>query len=324
MTTDAATGGRERTQPAGAATTSAPTKRKKLRRLTRRDKVVLSLMVAIPTLIEALLVWLPAAGSIALSFTKWDGIDLGGIKSNGIQNYKYIFTDYPQFWPAVEHNILWLVFLSVIATPLGLLFAVLLDRRIRGSKIYQTAFFLPVMLSLALVSIIWELMYDRQSGLINNMLGTAGSNSGVDWLGNPHINIWSALIATTWRHSGYIMILYLAGLRGVDPSLREAAALDGATEWQTFWRVVFPAMRPINIVVVVITIIEALRAFDIVYVFNGGTNGLELLSALVIQNLKGEGLDIGVGAALATVLLVVSLIPITLYLRRAFRKDFDA
>jgi ABC-type sugar transport system permease subunit len=323
MSTDAATGRREATPPAGAAT-APPRKRKKLRRLTRRDKLVLSVMVGIPTLIEALLVWLPAAGSIALSFTKWDGIDLSGIKSNGVQNYKYIFTDYPQFWPAVEHNILWLVFLSVIATPLGLLFAVLLDRRIRGSKIYQTAFFVPVMLSLALVSIIWELMYDRQSGLINNMLGTAGSNSGVDWLGNPHVNIWSALVATTWRHSGYIMILYLAGLRGVDPSLREAAALDGATESQTFWRVIFPAMRPINIVVVVITIIEALRAFDIVYVFNGGTNGLELLSALVIQNLKGEGLDIGVGAALATVLLIVSLIPITLYLRRAFKKDYDA
>lgn len=323
MSTDAATGRREATPSAGAAT-APPRKRKKLRRLTRRDKVVLSVMVGIPTLIEALLVWLPAAGSIGLSFTKWDGIDLSGIKSNGVQNYKYIFTDYPQFWPAVEHNILWLVFLSVIATPLGLLFAVLLDRRIRGSKIYQTAFFVPVMLSLALVSIIWELMYDRQSGLINNMLGTAGSNSGVDWLGNPHVNIWSALVATTWRHSGYIMILYLAGLRGVDPSLREAAALDGATESQTFWRVIFPAMRPINIVVVVITIIEALRAFDIVYVFNGGTNGLELLSALVIQNLKGEGLDIGVGAALATVLLIVSLIPITLYLRRAFKKDYDA
>jgi multiple sugar transport system permease protein/raffinose/stachyose/melibiose transport system permease protein len=80
-------------------------------------------------------------------------------------------------------------------------------------------------------------------------------------------------------------------------------------------------MRPINIVVVVITIIEALRAFDIVYVFNGGTNGLELLSALVIQNLKGEGLDIGVGAALATVLLVISLVPITIYLSRVFKKE---
>jgi multiple sugar transport system permease protein/raffinose/stachyose/melibiose transport system permease protein len=310
--------------PDSVQPTSAPqpsTGRRRLRKLTRRDVIVLSIMVAIPTLIEAVLVWLPALGSVGLSFTRWDGIKVSDIRSNGIQNYKYVFTNYPQFWPAIEHNVLWLVFLSIVATPLGLLFAVLLDRKIRGTRIYQTVFFLPVMLSLALVGIIWELVYDRQDGLINNMFGVAGANSGIDWLGNSHVNIWSALIAATWRHSGYIMILYLAGLKGIDPSLKEAAALDGATEWQTFWRVVFPSMRPINIVVVVITIIESLRAFDIVYVLNGGTNGLELLSVLVIQNLKGEGLDIGVGAALATVLLVISLVPITIYLSRVFRKE---
>ncbi len=303
------------------AVTRAEARSRRVRRLSGRDRMVLTLMVAVPTLIEAVMVWFPALASIGLSFTKWDGIDLAGIKSNGLNNYRYIFQDYPQFWPAVRHNVVWLLFLSVVATPLGLLFAVLLDRKIRGSRIYQSLFFVPVMLSLALVGIIWELMYDRQSGLINNITGTAGSNSGIDWLGDSHVNLWAALIASTWRHAGYIMILYLAGLKGIDPSLKEAAAIDGATEWQTFFRVVFPAMRPINIVVVVITIIEALRAFDIVYVFNGGTNGLELISALVIQNLKGEGLDIGVGAALSTVLLVISLVPITIYLSRVFKKD---
>jgi multiple sugar transport system permease protein/raffinose/stachyose/melibiose transport system permease protein len=307
--------------PAARTKPAAAPKARRIRRLSGRDRLVLTLMVAIPTLIEAVMVWFPAVASVALSFTKWDGIDLSGIKSNGVQNYKYTFETYPQFWPALRHNVIWLVFLALIATPLGLLFAVLLDRKIRGSRLYQNIFFIPVMLSLALVGIIWELMYDRQSGLINNLAGTAGPHSGVDWLGNSHVNLWAALIAATWRHAGYIMILYLAGLKGIDPSLKEAAAIDGATEWQTFFRVVFPAMRPINIVVVVITIIEALRAFDIVYVFNGGTNGLELLSALVIQNLKGEGLDIGVGAALATVLLVISLVPITIYLSRVFKKD---
>jgi ABC-type sugar transport system permease subunit len=307
--------------PAAKTKRAAAPKQRRIRRLSNRDRLVLTLMVAIPTLIEAVMVWFPAIASVALSFTKWDGIDISGIKSNGLQNYKYIFENYPQFWPALRHNVIWLVFLAVIATPLGLLFAVLLDRKIRGSRVFQSLFFVPVMLSLALVGIIWELMYDRQSGFVNSLLGTAGPHSGVDWLGNSKVNLWSALIAATWRHAGYIMILYLAGLKGIDPSLKEAAAIDGATEWQTFFRVIFPAMRPINIVVVVITIIEALRAFDIVYVFNGGTNGLELLSALVIQNLKGEGLDIGVGAALATVLLVISLVPITIYLSRVFKKD---
>jgi multiple sugar transport system permease protein/raffinose/stachyose/melibiose transport system permease protein len=278
-------------------------------------------MVGIPTLIEAVLVWFPAIGSIALSFTKWDGINLSDIHNVGLKNYDYVFNTYPQFWPAVRHNLVWLLFLAVIATPLGLLIAVLLDRKMRGSKIYQSIFFIPVMLSLALVGIIWQLMYARETGLINNVLGTANKSNAIDWFGDPKINIWAALVAATWRHAGYIMILYLAGLSGVDPSLREAASIDGATDWQSFWRVVFPAMRPINIVVVVITIIEALRAFDIVYVINGGRNGLELLSVLVIQNLKGEGLDIGVGSAIAVILLVISLIPITAYLSRAFKKD---
>jgi multiple sugar transport system permease protein/raffinose/stachyose/melibiose transport system permease protein len=278
-------------------------------------------MVAIPTLIEATLVWFPAVGSIALSFTKWDGIRFSDIRNVGFKNYDYVFNTYPQFWPAVRHNVIWLLFLALIATPLGLLLAALLDRQVKGSRIYQSIFFVPVMLSLALVGIIWQLMYARETGLINNLLGTADKSNAIDWFGDPKINLWAALVATTWRHAGYIMILYLAGLRGVDPSLREAAAIDGATEPQTFWRVVFPAMRPINIVVVVITIIEALRAFDIVYVINHGTNGLELLSVLVIQNLKGEGLDIGVGSAIAVILLVISLIPITAYLSRAFKKE---
>jgi len=294
---------------------------RRVRRLTGRDKVVLSLMVAIPTLIEGTLVWFPALGSVALSFTKWDGIRFSDIRNVGFKNYDYVFNTYPQFWPAVRHNIIWLLFLAVIATPLGLLLAVLLDRQIKGSRIYQSIFFVPVMLSLALVGIIWQLIYARETGLINNLLGTADKSNAVDWFGDPKINLWAALVATTWRHAGYIMILYLAGLRGVDPSLREAAAIDGASEPQTFWRVIFPAMRPINIVVVVITIIEALRAFDIVYVINHGTNGLELLSVLVIQNLKGEGLDIGVGSAIAVILLVISLIPITAYLSRAFKKE---
>jgi multiple sugar transport system permease protein/raffinose/stachyose/melibiose transport system permease protein len=264
---------------------------------------------------------------VGLSFTRWNGLSLGDIKPAGTQNYSYVVNDYPAFWPAVRHNILWLLFLGVIGTPLGLLIAVLLDQRIRGSRIYQTVFFLPVMLSLALTGIIWELMYSPAQGLVDSVMGLfahskdAGQPGAIDWLGNSNINIWSALIAATWKHVGYIMILYLAGLKGVDPALKEAAAIDGANERQIFFRVVFPAMRPINIVVVVVTIIESLRAFDIVWVFNHGTNGLELLSALVIQNLVGEGQAIGIGSAIAVILLVVSLVPIVTYLIRTFGKD---
>ena len=299
--------------------------RRRLRVFSTSDKVTLALMVGIPALFEAVLVWLPALLSVGLSFTnaRLDVSQPGGVNFVGLNNYRFITSDYPPFVPALEHNLVWLLFLTFIATPLGLLVAVLLDFNLRGSWLYQSVFFIPVMLSLALVGIIWQLMYSSDSGLINSVLGTAGKPGAIDWLGNSNVNLWAALIATSWKHVGYIMILYLAGLKGVDPTLKEAAAIDGASAAQTFFKVVFPAMRPINIIVVVITVIEALRAFDIVYIINRGTNGLELVSALVVQNLVGEGTNIGVGAALATVLLVVSLVPIITYLARTFRKEIQ-
>ncbi|ALE05741.1 ABC transporter permease [Arthrobacter sp. ERGS1:01] len=296
-------------------------KNRGVRRLSRRDKIVLSIMVGVPTMVQLVLVWIPTLLSILLSFTRWNGLGLDGIRAAGLANYQYVVNDSPAFWPAVQHNLLWLGFLALVATPIGLLLAVLLDQQIRGSKIYQSIFFVPVMLSLALVGIIWQLFYQKDNGLLNFLLGTAGTPAAVDWFGDPHVNIWAALVAATWRHAGYVMILYLAGLKGVDGSLKEAASLDGANATQTFFRVVFPAMRPVNIVIVVITIIESLRAFDVVWVINKGTNGLELISALVVTYLVGEGQSIGIGSAFAVILLVISLVPIIIYLSRTFGKE---
>ncbi len=117
------------------------------------------------------------------------------------------------------------------------------------------------------------------------------------------------------------MVLYLAGLKSVDPALREAAAIDGANERQAFFRVVFPVMRPINIVVLVITVIESLRAFDLAFIINKGLNGLELLSTLVTNNIIGETSRVGFGSAIAVVLLVIAVGPIIFYLVRALREE---
>ena len=307
------------------SSSSAPPARRRKRglKLSRRDKTVLTIMVAVPTLIQMVFIWIPMVLSVVLSFVRWNGLTFDNIRSAGVSNYAFVLNDYPPFWPAVQHNILWLIFLGVIATPIGLLLAVLLDQQLRGSRIYQSIFFAPVMLSLVLVGVIWQLFYSRDNGLLNFVLGTSGTPNAVDWFGDPNINIWAALIAATWRHAGYVMILYLAGLKGVDSSLKEAASIDGANSVQIFFRIVFPVMRPINIVIVIITVIESLRAFDIVYIINRGTNGLELLSALIIQNLVGEGQVIGVGSALAAILLIISLVPIIIYLSRTFKKDVD-
>ncbi len=290
--------------------------------LTRRDKVVLALMIGIPLLLDLALIWGPAVVSLLISFTNWNGIGSPfDAKVIGLANYDNLFTAYPFFWPALQHNIIWLCWLMFIATPLGMFMAVLLDRQIRGSTFYQTTFYIPVVLSLAVIGIIWKLQYAPEQGFINNLLGRTSNTNEIDWLGDPSLNLWAALIATSWRHVGYMMVIYLAGLKAIDPSLREAAKVDGANERQTFFGVVFPAMMPINIVIVVLTTIEALRAFDIAYIINRGKNGLELLSTLITNNAISESNRLGFGSAIAMVLLVISLGPIITFLIRMLRED---
>ncbi|WP_374537131.1 carbohydrate ABC transporter permease [Micromonospora aurantiaca (nom. illeg.)] len=307
----------DRAVPPPAATSTNGGRGRRLRLLSRTDRVVITLMVLVPLLLVTGLVWLPAVATVLLSGTNWDGIGpISEIEWVGAKNYDDVVNIYPPFVPAVQNNLLWLAALFVVATPFGMFLAVLLDKEIRGSRFYQTALYLPVVLSLALIGFVWQLIYSRDQGLLNGVFG-----GETDWYGDPDVNIWAVLVAAGWRHVGYIMLLYLAGLKGVDPSLREAAAVDGSSETSTFFRVVFPVLRPINIIVLVVTVIESLRAFDLVWVINKGRNGLELISALVTQNVVGEASRIGFGSALATIMLAVSLVFITIYLWTVMRED---
>jgi len=281
------------------------------------DRTIVAIMVAIPTLVVVGLVWGPAIGTILLSFTDWNGIgNISDINFVGMQNFENATSNYPPFQPAIEHNVIWLVVFFLGPTLLGMLLAVMLDRELRGSRIYQSIFFMPVVLSLALVGFIWQLIYSRDQGLLNQVLGTQ-----TDWFGDPDINLWAVLVAAGWRHTGYIMLLYLAGLKAVDPALREAASVDGAGEVRTFLQVVWPVMRPVNIIIIVITVIESLRAFDIAWVINKGRNGLELISTLVTQNVIGEASRVGFGSALATIMIVISTVFIVIYLIQVMREQ---
>ena len=288
-----------------------------LKKLNPRDRRTLILMAVIPTILVVGLVWLPAIGSVVLSFTNWDGIgDLSDIQFIGLRNYTDIVTIYPPFWPAVKNTLHWLLALFLIFTPLGMFLAVLVDRELKGSRLYQTSFYLPVVLAGALVGFIWQLLYSRDLGLINAVFGTE-----IDWFGNPDINIYAAMVANGWRHTGYIMLLYLAGLKGFDPALGEAASIDGAGPVKTFFHITFPVLRPTNIIIMVITFIDALRAFDIVWIINQGRNGLELIATLVTANVIGEASRIGFGSALATLMLLLSSIFIIFQLRIMVKGD---
>lgn len=301
-----------------SSSVTGPRRSRRRRAFSRGDRLALSLFVGVPTALHLVLVWIPAVLTILLSFTYWTGIDITNIRWAGLANYTNIFTKTPIFYDALRNNVIWLAWFALIATPLGVLLAYQIDRQIRGHRFYQSAYYLPVILSLAVTGIIWNFML-RPDGFVNGLLGRDVGNA-VSFFGNYRINIYVIMVIASWRHIGYIMLLYLAGLKAIDPTLREAASIDGATEWETFRKIVFPAMRPVNIIVVVITVIESLRAFDIVYVIYGTSAGLPILGVLVFQNIAGEGASMK-GAAYAVILFLLSIGPIITYLRQQFRED---
>lgn len=302
------------------ASTTAPATKSGRRRgpnsLSGRDRTVFLLMVLVPTIIHVGLVWLPTVASIFLSFTDWNGFRLSDMSIVGLLNYEQIFTVFEKdFFQAVINNLVLLVFLFFGPTALGMFIAYLLDKELQGTRIYQSLFYTPVVLSLAVVGFIWQsVIYSTENGLATELFGGGG---GVNWLGDQNFlipfgggygiskNFAAILVAIAWRHTGYIMVLYLAGLKSVDPSLRESASLDGCNEWQAFRHVLFPTLKPINVVVAVITVIEALRAFDIIFVLNTPRR-TQVLSILTTNNLLGEGGgNVGRGSAYAVILFLL-------------------
>jgi ABC-type sugar transport system permease subunit len=296
-------------------------RRKRAVRLSTTNRIAVTLMVGIPVFLTGALIWFPTISSILLSFTSWDGI--GGVHTIhwiGTTNYRQIATIYPAFWPAFRHNVYWLFALAFIGTPFGMFLAYQLDKELRGSRFYQSLLYVPVVIAPAIIGLIAELYLSPTQGLLNALFEDPQHGHLIDWLGNPKLNLPAVLVFACWRHASYVMIIYLAGLKALDPGLREAAAIDGASEVRTFFKVVLPALKPINIVLVVITVIEALRAFDIVYIINSGRNGLELLSVLITDNIIGEASRIGYGSAIAVVLLTISLVPIIIFVWNSFQE----
>lgn len=293
-------------------------------------------MVGVPTALHVLFVWIPAIATIFLSFTNWNGFKFSSMKWVGFRNYKQLFTVFDdEFFEAMFNNFWVLVFLFVVATPLGILVAYLLDKNLRGTAVYQSLLYLPVVLSLAVVGFIWKsVIYSPRQGLFNTVLGRTEEGNQIDWLGDSDLviplfggyglskNFLALILPMVWQHVGYIMVLYLAGLKSVDPALREASAIDGASEWQAFRRVVLPSLKPVNVVIMVITVITGLRIYDIIAVLNN-PNGTNVLSVLVTDAIGGESINVGRGSAYATILLLLCFGFVIWYLRNAFREELE-
>jgi raffinose/stachyose/melibiose transport system permease protein len=240
------------------------------------------------------------------AFTNWTG--LGDWDFIGLENFERIFQD-PQLLGAVW-NTLFLAFASVILTNVfGLLYALAINRMLKTRYILRTLLFMPVVLSPLAVAYVWKFIF-QFNGPLNGFLGFLGLEELQKvWLADPTWSIWAILITVVWQQTGFVMVIYLAGLASVPVEVEEAAALDGAGIWGRFWHVTVPAIRPSIAIATTLGIIQGLRIFDQILALTGGgpAGATETLATEVYKQAFALG-QFGFGSALALVLTVIILV----------------
>ena len=270
------------------------------------------------------LIWVigPMAYTFYLSLTRWDGLSTPVFR--GLANFERLFRD-PIFFTSLRNNLRWIISFITIPVVLGLGLAIALNRAIPGAKFFKASFYSPLVLSLVVAGLIWSWMYHPAGGLINSVLrriGLGGLARG--WLSDEKTVMWAIIAVAIWRQVGYVMVLYLAGLQGVDPQLIDASKVDGANPLNTFRHVILPLLTPVTVIVVVISIIDSLRAFDLVSVM---TRGGPYNSSSVLANFMYieafNNYKMGYAAAISVILFFISAIFIFIYLWRVTQDELE-
>jgi raffinose/stachyose/melibiose transport system permease protein len=272
-------------------------------------------------IIYSVVVVYPMLYSAYLSLFRWDGVAPKKIFV-GLQNYVTLLTRNEVFWVALKNNAIWLMAALLVPTSIGLGLALVLNSRFRGSHIFRSIFYFPAVLSLAVVGLIWTWIYHPDLGLANQLFDALGLKVlKRNWLSDPQIAIYPVILAATWNAVGLPMLLFLAGLQTIPPEMHEAAKVEGAGPIRRFLYVTFPLLRETTLIVLAITSINALKAYDIVYAMtNGGpANRTQLLSTWMYF-LTYNYNEVGLGTAIAVVLFSLTLIFAIPYIRMMTRK----
>src|SRR5215467_2153051 len=279
------------------------------------------LFLAPALIIYSVVVVYPMIYSSWLSLFRWDGVAPTKVFV-GFDNYVTLLTQNDVFWIALRNNATWLVAALLLPTSIGLGLAILLNSKFRGSHIFRSIFYFPSVLSLAVVGLIWTWIYHPDLGLLNQALRGVGLKAFTrNWLSDPNVTLYPVIIAATWNAVGLPMLLFLAGLQTIPEELHEAAKVEGAGPIQRFLYVTFPLLRETTLVVLAITAINALKAYDIIYAMtNGGpANRTQLLSTWMYF-LTYNYNQVGLGTAIAVVLFSLTLIFAIPYIRFMTRK----
>ncbi|MGE4612117.1 MAG: sugar ABC transporter permease [Paracoccaceae bacterium] len=261
----------------------------------------------------------PIFQSASLSLYKWDG--LGEKEYIGLQNYVELMDD-EAFYTSLKNNVIWLV-LYMLAIPGGLFVALFLNQTVRGIRLYKSLFFFPFVISQVVVGLVFTWFYDPSFGLLNVIITSFGFDP-IAVLADERLVTYGIIAAGLWPQTAYCMILYLTGLNSVDPEQIEAARLDNAKGWKMLWYVILPQLKPATFIAIVVTVIGALRSFDLVSIMTGGGpwGSSRVLAFYMYEKAFSEyGFRMGYGAAIAVVLLGIMLVYIAGVLYKMYRDE---
>ncbi len=264
---------------------------------------------------------LPIFQSIYISFFEWDG--LGDMTYVGVENYLEMFDD-DRFYTSLKNNLLWLI-LYMLAVPAGLFIALFLNQTVRGIRLYKSMFFFPFVISQIVVGLIFSWFYNPNFGVVGHMFEFFGA-SPPSILGDERYVTYGIIFAGLWPQVAYCMILYLTGLNNVAPEQIEAGRLDGAKGIRLLWHVVLPQLWPATFLAIVVTVIGALRSFDMIAIMTqGGPYGSSnVLSYYMYETALSEyGFEMGYGSAIAVVLFMIMLCFIVAFLWKMYQDEKD-
>ena len=265
----------------------------------------------------ALYVVYPIIQSISLSFYEWDG--LGDKVWVGWNNYIELFDD-DNFWTSLKNNIIWLVFF-MLAPVIGLAIALFLNQEVVGVRLAKSLFFFPFVISQVVVGLVFAWFYDAGFGLMGHLMNFVGMEP-FSLLGEEKTVTYAIIVAGLWPQIAYCMILYLTGLNSLNPEQIEAARLDNAKGFKMLWYIILPQLRPATFIAIVVTIIGALRSFDLIAIMtDGGPYGSSSVLAYYMYEQSISSYRMGYGAAIATVLFMIMNVYIAFFLWRMLKAE---
>jgi multiple sugar transport system permease protein len=294
------------------------------RRFWSRSNERAGYLFILPSFLHLLIFLLiPVGFSFFLSFRDWDQPKFQDAPYIGLENYDFLMGD-RRFWHAMGNSATF----TALSVPLGmafsLLIAVVLNQKLKGVNLFRTLFFMPVISSWVAVSIIWVTLLDPNVGIVNYLLKLVGLPS-VNWLGDPRSAMFSLVIISIWKSAGFNMVIWLAGLQGIPQELYDAAAIDGASRWQAFWKITLPLLAPTSFFLAITGVIGSFQVFAPVYVITKG-GPLESTDVAVyhIYRRAFQEFDFGYASAQAWVLFAVIFLATLIqvwYMRRRSRDE---